>query len=166
MQGVNQPSMFNPSALISGAASGGATETVKSRFGDLTVDLSKALVFPRGLLGIPEKFHFILANFPSEKMQQFTLLQSLEDHALSFITLPLNLDNPIVATADLKAACHDMQIAEANAAILLIVSVHRYPDQVRLSVNARAPLLIDAERRMGVQYVFQQDAYKVQHMLS
>ena len=98
-------------------------------------------------------------------MQQFTLLQSLDDKSLAFITLPLNMDNPIIAEGDLKNACRDLQIAEGSLAALLVVSVHRGPAQVRLSVNARAPLLIDAERRMGVQYVFQNDQYKVQHML-
>jgi flagellar assembly factor FliW len=159
--------MQNQSALITGGAPSapGMTETIKSRFGDITIDTGKAVVFPRGLLGLPDKFNFVLTPFPSEKMQQFTLLQSLDDKSLAFITLPLNMDNPIISEADLKTACRDLQIAETSLAALLVVSVHRNPAQVRLSVNARAPLLIDAERRMGVQYVFQNDQYKVQHML-
>lgn len=155
---LNQPASLHTSSLAS-------ANVIKSRFGEVTVDLSKAVTFPRGLLGMPEKSNFILANFPSEKMQQFTLLQSLDDAMLSFITLPVDMKNPIVAAEDIKAAALDLQIAESDLATLLIVSVHRMPDQVRLSVNARAPLLIDAERRLGAQYVFQQDAYKVQHML-
>src|SRR5580704_9819765 len=80
-------------------------ETITSRFGDITVDTGKALLFPRGLLGMPDKSRFVLANFPSPKMQQFTLLQSLDEHALSFIALPLELHNAIIAEADLKTAC-------------------------------------------------------------
>jgi flagellar assembly factor FliW len=140
-------------------------ETISSRFGDITVDTGKAVTFPRGLLGMPDKCRFVLASFPNPKMQQFTLLQSLDDHSLSFITLPLDLRNTIIAEADLKTACRDLQIPESSLVLLLIVSVHRGGDQVKLSVNARAPLLIDAARKAGVQYVFQQDYYKVQHML-
>jgi flagellar assembly factor FliW len=140
-------------------------ETIKSRFGEVTVDTEKALHFPRGLLGMPDKQRFALANFPNPKMQQFMLLQSLDDAAISFITLPLELQNAIINADDLKSACRDLQITEPNLALLLIVSVHRSPDQVKLSVNARAPLFIDAERRTGVQHVFQQETYKVQHML-
>lgn len=158
--------MQNQSTLISGSASPqSGSEVIKSRFGDISVDTSKALVFPRGLLGMPDRSTFILANFPSAKMQQFKLLQSLEDNALSFITLPIDVQNAIVAQKDIANACLDLQITEQSLAILLIVSVHRTPDQVKLSVNARAPILIDAERKMGVQYVFQNDEYKVQHML-
>lgn len=140
-------------------------ETIKSRFGEITVDTSKAIIFARGMLGIPDKHNFVLATFPNPKMQQFMLLQSLDDTSLSFITLPLDLKNNIISDSDISAACRDLQISEANAAILLIVNVHRGLDQVKLSVNARAPLLIDATRKVGAQYVFQHDNYKVQHML-
>ncbi len=157
--------MLNPSALPPKAANAVVTETVRTRFGDVAVDSSKAVAFPRGLLGMPDRANFVLASFPTPKMQQFTLLQSLDDAALSFITLPLNLQNAIIGEDDLRAACRDLQIAEGNLALLLIVTVHRSPQQVKLSVNARAPILIDAERRIGMQYVFQTDAYKVQHML-
>ncbi len=140
-------------------------ETIKSRFGDITVDTAKTVVFARGMLGMPDKHHFVLANFPNPKMQQFMLLQSMDDKSLSFITLPLDLKNSIITPADLSMACRDLQIGEANAAVLLIVNVHRGVDQVKLSVNARAPLIVDAERKIGAQYVYQHDNYKVQHML-
>jgi flagellar assembly factor FliW len=168
IQGVTQDNVYmqNQSTLASGAASQAAGEiTIKSRFGDVIVDTRKSIAFPRGLLGMPERFNFILANFPGEKMQQFKLLQSLDDVALSFITLPVDMQNSLITQEDLRAACKELQINEQQAAILLIVSVHRMPSQVKLSVNSRAPLIVDAERRMGVQYVFQNDAYKVQHML-
>lgn len=141
------------------------TETIHSRFGEITVDTGKALTFPRGLLGMPDKCRFAVVEFPSEKMQQFMLLQSLDDKGLSFITLPILTDNPIIDAKDLQEAARDLQIAEADLALLLIVSVHRSPSEVRLSVNARAPLFLDVARRLGVQYVFQHDRYKVQHML-
>lgn len=140
-------------------------ETIATRFGDVTVDLGKAVVFPRGLLGMPDKMRFVATNFPSEKMKQFRLLQSLDDHNLSFITLPLEVQNSIIAPQDVRSACQDLQIPEEDMVLLLIVSVHRGLDSVRLSVNARAPLLLDVERRLGAQFVFQNDAYSVQHML-
>jgi flagellar assembly factor FliW len=159
--------MLHQSALSSDAVASGAlnVEIIKSRFGEIQIDTTKSVGFPRGMLGMPDRFHFVLTKFPSEKMQQFMLLQSLEDSALSFITLPVELENPIIAVEDLKSAAHDLQISFGNLAVLLVVSVHRSPDQVRLSVNARAPLLIDIERKLGAQHVFQQDHYKVQHML-
>ncbi|MGE3713913.1 MAG: flagellar assembly protein FliW [Alphaproteobacteria bacterium] len=138
---------------------------ISSRFGKVEVDPAKAIHFARGLLGIPDRYRYALANFPSEKMRQFMLLQSLEEDVLSFITLPLPLENAIIDAGDLRTACKELQIKEGNLAILVIVSVHRSPGDVKLSVNARAPLFIDAERQLGVQYVFHSDRYQIQHML-
>jgi flagellar assembly factor FliW len=156
-----QPS--SPATNVGGVP--GGTLTIQSRFGEVVVDMAKSLEFPRGLLGMADKLRFALAGFPSEKMQQFMLLQSLDETALSFITLPLPLDNPIVAAKDIYEVSRELQIAEDNLALLLIVSVHRFPTGVKLSVNARAPLFIDSLRKLGVQHVFQHDTYKVQHML-
>lgn len=141
------------------------TQIIQSRFGEITVDAGKSLVFPGGLLGLPDKQHYVLAEFPSEKMKQFTLLQSLDEKALSFITLPLPADNAIIAAADIKAVCREFQIAEANLGLLLIVTVHRSPNEVKLSVNTRAPLFIDTARKLGTQHVMPNDQYSVQHML-
>ena len=86
-------------------ATASMTETIKSRFGDITVDTGKSVFFPHGLLGMPGKSNFVIAAFPSPKMQQFTLLQSLDDIGTSFITLPLELQNGIIAPNDLRTAC-------------------------------------------------------------
>jgi flagellar assembly factor FliW len=159
--------MLNQSTLLTQAnpAGGATTEVIKSRFGEVTVSLDKAVLFPRGMLGMPDRNRFALAGFPNPKMQQFMLMQSLDDPDLAFIALPLEMENKIVASADIRSALRDLQIEENTLAVLLIVSVHRGMDQIKLSVNARAPLFIDIERKIGVQYVFPQDVYKVQHML-
>ena len=140
-------------------------ETIQSRFGEISVDVSRAITFPRGLLGMPDKSNFVLTNFNSPKMEQFKLLQSLDELQLSFITLPLSIENPIIAAADLRSAADDLQITYNDLVVLLIVSVHRSPDNVRLSVNSRAPLFLDVKQKFGMQYVFQNDNYKVQHYL-
>lgn len=140
-------------------------ETIQSRFGEITVDASRSIEFPRGLLGMPDKYNFVLTNFNSKKMEQFKLLQSLDEFQLSFITLPIAITNNVVAEADIRAVADDLEIDDENLLLLLIVSVHRSPDSVRLSVNARAPLFLDAKQKLGVQYVFHNDSYKVQHYL-
>ena len=140
-------------------------ETIQSRFGEISVDVSRAITFPRGLLGMPDKSNFVLTNFNSPKMEQFKLLQSLDELQLSFITLPISIENPIISAEDLRSAADDLQIAYNDLVVLLIVSVHRSPDSVRLSVNSRAPLFLDVKQKFGMQYVFQNDNYKVQHYL-
>ncbi|MEZ5691684.1 MAG: flagellar assembly protein FliW [Rickettsiales bacterium] len=140
-------------------------ETIQSRFGEISVDPSRGISFPRGILGMPDKLNFVLTNFNSEKMGQFKLLQSLDDFQLSFITLPVDINKSVIAIEDVHKAADELQIEHEDVVVLLIVSVHRSPSNVRISVNARAPLILDSSQKTGVQYVFHDDKYKVQHML-
>jgi flagellar assembly factor FliW len=141
-------------------------EKIESRFGPITVDKAKAILFPVGILGMPDKHHFVLTEFPNAKLQQFKLLQSLDDPELSFITLPLELDNGIIERADVDNACRDMEIAAPDLAMVLIVSVHRGLTNVQLSVNARAPIFVDTSRQAAAQYVFTSSKYRVQHFIT
>ena len=94
------------------------------------------------------------------------MLQSLEDDSLSFITMPLDPENPIIEQKDIDAGCKDLSIDPKNLAMLLIVSVHRTPEAIRLSVNARAPLFMDVTRRVATQYVFHNNKYDIQHPIT
>ena len=142
------------------------TDVIETRFGKITLKKDEPIVFPQGLLGMPDKANFFLTEFPSDKLRQFKLMQCLDDYSLTFITLPLEVDNAIIAKDDLATACKDLDIPLEELAVLLIVSVHRSATSVTLSVNARAPLLIDAKRKLAAQYVFPHDRYKVQHTIS
>ena len=142
------------------------TEQLQTRFGIVTIYRKNPIVFPHGMLGMPDRFQFCLTSFPAEKMKRFKMLQSLDDNDLSFITLPIDIENPIIDATDIVQGCKDLSIEEKHLALLLIVSVHRTPGAVRLSVNARAPLFMDAVRRVATQYVFHNNKYKVQHFIT
>ncbi len=155
-----------PLASATGAQAGATKgNIVNTRFGAVTVERDNPIVFPKGLLGFPERTQFCLTHFPVEKFGQFKLLQSLEEDELSFIALPLPFDNPIIERADLEAGCREMNFPIQDTAVLLIVSVHRELKQVRLSANARAPLFFHAPRRQAEQYVLHNNKYEVRHML-
>lgn len=157
----------NPAVLnqptIAEAADGDAIDT---RFGKVQLYKRQPIVFPTGLLGLPEKGQFCLTNFPSEKMARFKLLQSLEDLTLSFITLPLDLTNAIIERADMEQAAKDLSIPADQLAALVIVSVHREPSGTKLSVNARAPIFMHATKRVATQYVFPHNKYDIRKMIT
>jgi flagellar assembly factor FliW len=162
MMSIQQTAFISDHTL----ASADSRDVIHSRFGEIVIDTRNALEFPKGLLGIPLAQHFVLANFPSEKMQQFKLLQCLDDTTLSFICLPLALENPILRREDALTASLELGIRPESLVILMIVCVHRTAEGTKLSVNARAPVFIDAERKVGAQHVFTQDHYKVQHFIN
>lgn len=141
-------------------------ETLETRFGKVKISRENPIVFPNGLLGIPDKFEYCLTEFPSDKLERFRLLQSLDDGDLSFITLPVDVDNPIISKEDILVGCKDLDISEAELTLLLIVTVHRQTDGVRLSVNARAPIFVSTPRRVANQYVFHNNKYDIQHVVT
>lgn len=153
---VNQPTLSDKSE----------PEVITSRFGKVTIYRHNPIVFPNGMLGMPDKMQFCLTNMPSEKMSRFKLLQSLEDMSVAFITLPVDLQNPIIERADLEQAARDVDIALSDLAILLVVSVHREPTGVKLSVNARAPVLMHASKRVATQHVFAHTKYQIRQSLT
>jgi flagellar assembly factor FliW len=156
------PAMISPSAMDEAPES----ELVDTRFGKVTIWRRQPIIFPTGMLGLPDKMQFCLTNFPSAKMARFKLLQSLEDPSLSFITLPVDLNNPIIARDDIELAARDLDIPLAQLAALLIVSVHRESGVVKLSVNARAPILLHAVRRLATQHVFSHAKYQIRQPLT
>jgi flagellar assembly factor FliW len=154
------PAEMSPGALVQPEP-----EEINTRFGRITVDPRQQILFPSGLLGMPEKVHYCLARFPSEKMARFKLLQSLEDPSLSFITLPVDITNPLILREDLEQAARDLDIPLSDLAVLLVVTVHRATGAAQLSVNARAPLLIHAGRRVATQFVFPHNRYQIRQAL-
>lgn len=137
------------------------TEVIDTRFGKVTLYRKNPIVFPNGVLGMPDKFQFCLTSFPSEKLSRFKLLQSLDDHALSFIMLPVELDTSLIDRADIDQACKDLDLSADNAALLLIVTVSREAGAVQMSVNTRAPIFMNVQRRLASQYVFHNAKYQI-----
>lgn len=148
------------------AASVPETEELDTRFGRIAVSPSQAIHFPTGMLGIPDKLSYCLTHFPSPKMARFKILQSIDDAALSFITLPVDITNPIIERPDLEQAANDLNMPLSDLAILLVVTVHRESGMAKLSTNARAPILVHVSRRVAAQYVFPNTKYLIRQPLT
>jgi flagellar assembly factor FliW len=136
-----------------------------TRFGRFAFDPAQAIEFPRGLLGFPAHRNFGLTSLPDARLQQFMLLQSLSDANLSFLVLPVVDGNGPISPEDLAAARKDLDISQENLAVVLIVSIRRVAGETQISVNLRAPVLMDAGRRTGAQVVLPNGDYPVRHVL-
>lgn len=140
---------------------------IKSRFGNIEVNTKSSIYFQHGLLGFPGKMNFCVVDFPDPSIaNQFKLLQSIEDHNLSFIVIPAEKDNQLIDELDTQEACKVLEINSENLLYLFIVTTHVTDEGRRLSVNARAPIMMDISKKSGAQYVFQNTKYSVRHMIS
>lgn len=137
-----------------------------TRFGDMEFDRAQAVHMPRGLPGFAGKRLFGLANLPQPHMQQFNLMQCLDDADLSFLILPLDPGIGIIDPADLESAAAGLNIAEDDLAVVLIVAIRDVGGRPEVSVNLRAPILLDTRHRIGAQYVLTNSNYPVRHVIS
>jgi flagellar assembly factor FliW len=138
---------------------------VESRFGTIVVESESRLAFPQGLLGFSDFHAFGVATLPDGKHPQFRVLQSLEDASLAFLVAPLNIESGAISADDLTEACTTLGIVREDLAVLLIVTVRREGEAAQVSVNLRAPVFVDARRRIARQYVLPNARYAIRHPL-
>lgn len=148
--------------------------SVETRFGSIHINSNKSVFFPGGLLGMPEFQYFCMAPFPNGELPQFAMLQSTENLKLTFLTLPLplndaNFQGPFIKPADLAECKEMMHLTDDNMLVTLIATLHHpkpeQPENVQVSVNLRAPLVINTDERIGIQYVFEDSDYPIRFML-
>lgn len=140
--------------------------TINSRFGKIEVDTSAKVSFKHGILGIPSAVSFCLTKLPNISSNQFKLFQCLEDEELSFIVVPSQYDNQLIEKQDLDEACKVLDINTNNLVLLFIVTINDNGKNREISINAKAPVLIDAISRQATQYVLQNPSYSIQHKIS
>ncbi len=148
-----------------GNADEAETIVVHSRYGRVEIPRDSIIAFPGGLLGFPKWREFGLIELADPRYAQFRLLQSIDEHDLCFIVLPINPKNELIDYADIEAACKTVGIGTEELVVLLLVTVRRAGEKLSLSVNLRAPLLIDAGTFRATQHVLSNDRYPVRYEL-
>ena len=128
-------------------------------------DRTASIYMPRGLLGYAGFHDFALANLPDPKLTQFKLLQSLSEPTLSFVVAPIVLENDLIELADIEAACRTLSIAMADVALMLVVATRRIGAATQISVNLRAPVIVDTRNQAAWQHILSNHRYPVRHVV-
>ena len=156
---------MSPTSVALTAEPARAPIELRTRFGEMTVDPDTVLRLPRGLMGFANLHEYALATLPEERYGRFKVLQSIEAPDVSFIVLPYDASDALIADADLGAAYETLSVAPNEGATLLIVSVRKVGEKPIISVNLRAPVVIDLKRRTAWQHVLANPEYSVRHTL-
>jgi len=133
-----------------------------SRFGTLQVEEREIYTFERGLPGFEQHKAFVIVS--PEEDEPFAFLQSVSDPELAFIIV-----DPFLFYRD-----YDFELSDAVAEELKIES----PEQVVVraiisirgelesaTINLVAPIIINAEARLGKQVVLGKSPYTTRHPL-
>ena len=135
---------------------------IESRYGTIEIDPSTTIHLPNGLLGFPEWRNFALVDLGEPKFGEFGLLQSVTDNEISFIVLPIGPHNDLIEFDDIEIACAALGFNPDDLVVLLLVSIRKSGEEIRRTVNLRAPLLIDAAQFKGAQHVLTNERYPIQ----
>lgn len=132
-------------------------------FGEIELDESKILTFDEGLIGFEDKKRYtILFNNESKRKGTISWLQSLDEPLLA-----LPVVSPMVAMADYNPIVEDEVLAplgelnDENLVILLTLTVPS--DLTKMTVNLKAPIIINADTRKGCQAIAENADYVVRY---
>ena len=131
-----------------------------TRFGEMEYREEDVLTFPKGLLGFPDVKRFLLL---SEVIRApFMWLQSIDEPDLAFVVL----DPWIVQEdyqLDLSLEIRERLEITASEQVLTLAITVIPQDPKQMTINLRAPLIINTQSKLCEQLVLQDDRYDVRH---
>lgn len=130
-------------------------------FGEIEVEEEKKITFVNGIIGFPELKDFLLIH-DSDSNGGIRWLQSLQEPAFAMPVI-----DPLIVASDYNPQIEDellnpLDIAdETNMLVLVTITI---PQEVELmSVNLRAPLIINGETRKASQIIVDGEQYAVKY---
>ena len=124
--------------------------------------MEKTIHFPEGIPGFEHLKNYILLE---EEESIFCQLQSIEDKAIAFIIVnPYTLDPHYAPT--IQEQYFEGLGGGSTEDFMLYTIVTLGQDMASSTVNLRAPLLINVEKRMGVQVFVEDKQYKMRHSMT
>lgn len=132
-------------------------------FGKIDLEESKIITFDQGIMGFEEcKQYTILYDIEDGQNPAISWLQSIEEPGLA-----LPVINPFIVKTDYNPVVEDEllkplgEINEENLVLLLTVTVPT--DIEKISVNLKAPFIINADTRKGCQAIVENQDYDIKY---
>lgn len=136
--------------------------TTKTRlFGEITIADEKLIIFPEGIVGFPFLKTFALIHDAEDEKAPIMWLQSMEEPGFAMPVIEPNLVmdnyNPTVNDEFLTP------VGElAPDQIYSLVTITVPPEIEKMSVNLKAPIVINMANNKAVQIIVEDD-FKVKH---
>ena len=133
-------------------------------FGDIEADEEKLLTFKDGIPGFEELHTFLLIAEDEENGSYFYWLQSVDNPQTAFLMIDMIRFKP-----DYDPRVEAEQVADLESddpADFVIYNIAVMPKDVKeMTVNLRAPVVINPGKRLGKQVVCMNEEYDVKHYL-
>lgn len=139
---------------------------VKTRyFGEIDLAEEKIITLDKGLMGFDEfKRYTILYDCEKEEGTNISWFQCVDEP-----TLALPVINPLLVKEDYNPVVEDElleglgEITEENLVILITMTVPK--DVEQMTVNLKAPIIVNADTRKGAQIIVENQDYEVKYKI-
>lgn len=132
-------------------------------FGNIAVDEKKSIHFENGIIGFPDmKNYLIIYDEEKGDKAKISWLQSIEEPGFAIPVL-----NPLLAKIDYNPTVNDELIkplGDLNPEEMLVLVTVTIPAKLEeITVNLKAPIIINALTRKACQIVVENDDYLVKY---
>lgn len=133
-------------------------------FGEIDIEDSKIIKLKEGIIGFPDLQHFTLIHDEEKEGQgKIKWLQSMDDPAFA-----LPVINPLEIKSDYQPVVSEEKLESLGnmpvESTFTLVTITVPKDIEKMSVNLKAPIIINMENLMGVQLIVEDD-YPVKYMI-
>ena len=138
---------------------------LETRMGAICLDRSRVVNLPSGMPGFHGARSFALVRLPGTRFDPFLLMQFVEDPTTSFLVLSLDVTTELYDPADLADAGRGLGIRDEDLGVLVIVNLRKTDGELLITVNLRAPLLIDLASLKAWQHIMESERYPIRFQL-
>lgn len=132
-------------------------------FGEIDIDEKGIIEFDEGILGFETAKKYVLLG-TEDKESPFGWLQSVDMPELAFAIV-----NPFAIKEDYDIEIKDEvmnKLGIKKAEEMLVYSIVVVPeDMTKMSMNLKAPVIINTSNKKGAQVVLDTDTYAVRHYI-
>lgn len=138
---------------------------VKTKFfGEVDLPEEKIVTLDRGLIGLEQYKRFTILYDCEKEETNISWLQSVDEPALALpVIKPWIVKEDYNPVVEDELLSHIGELTEENLVILLTMTV---PENLKeMSVNLKAPIVINADTRKGAQVIAENQDYEVKYKI-
>ena len=132
-------------------------------FGEINVDSDNIIKFKNGIPGFEKAREFVILD-SEDGESPFKWLQSVD-----MTELALAIINPFVVRKDYDFEIYDEAVSEleiTDERDILVYSIVVVPEDIsKMTINLKAPIIINSKSKLGGQIILDTDKYSVRHYI-